>query len=191
MQTGSAINATYLNVEYFFYKIYELLRAIWQFIESGVLQHFLKVLLGIFSIILLFIIAYLFVRMREIASAEKKSARKNIANISDAPVVNTRWVNISKLMSSTNQNDWRQAIIEADIILDEIVKKNWEELGENLGERLKKIEQSDFLTLDQAWEAHKVRNSIAHEGSGFVITDREARRIIGLYEQVFKEFGFI
>jgi hypothetical protein len=62
--------------------------------------------------------------------------------------------------------------------------------GENLGERLKNVEPSDFLTLEDAWEAHKVRNQVAHQ-SGFTLTRREARRVVELYERVFREFIFI
>ena len=63
--------------------------------------------------------------------------------------------------------------------------------GEGLGEQLKQVEKSDFTTLDKAWEAHKVRNTIAHEGGDFILTQREARRIIGLYEDVFREFHYL
>ncbi|MDP6571846.1 MAG: hypothetical protein QF747_03360, partial [Patescibacteria group bacterium] len=86
--------------------------------------------------------------------------------------------------SSDNQNDWRLAIIEADTILDDMVTTMGYK-GEGIGEKLKQIEKSDFNTLDQAWDAHKVRNTIAHGGSNYVLTQREARRVIGLYKQVF------
>ena len=62
--------------------------------------------------------------------------------------------------------------------------------GENLGERLKSVEPSDFLTLNDAWEAHKVRNVIAHE-VGFIIDHREAKRVVKLYENVFREFNYL
>ena len=63
--------------------------------------------------------------------------------------------------------------------------------GETMGDKLKSVEKSDFLTLDLAWEAHKIRNAIAHEGAEFTIDQREARRVISLYERVFQEFEFI
>lgn len=63
--------------------------------------------------------------------------------------------------------------------------------GPGVAEKLKQIEPSDFLTLDDAWEAHKVRNRIAHQGNDYALGQAEARRIIGLYEKVFKEFYFI
>ena len=65
-----------------------------------------------------------------------------------------------------------------------------EYIGETIGEQLKGIEQSDFRTLAHAWEAHKVRNKLVHEGD-FMITKREARRVIDLYRKVFEEFHYI
>lgn len=100
------------------------------------------------------------------------------------------WVKIHDLISSENPNDWKQAILAADSMLDKMVARMGYH-GDNLGERLKSIEKSDFLTLESAWEAHKVRNTIAHEGSDFILTQREARRIIGLFEKVFDEFQLI
>ena len=108
---------------------------------------------------------------------------------SDQAIRNQQWEKIVTYLESDNQSDWKQAIIEADNLLDEMVAA-MRYPGENLGERLKNVEPSDFLTLQDAWEAHKVRNQIAHE-SGFSLTRREARRAIELYGQVFREFSFI
>ena len=105
-------------------------------------------------------------------------------------IINERWEVVLHHVASANPSDWRIAIIEADNILDDMVKRMGYE-GQDLGERLRAVEPSDFLSIQSAWEAHKVRNKIAHEGLGFTVTQREARRIIGLYEQVFREFEYI
>ncbi len=104
-------------------------------------------------------------------------------------VHNKRWANIQSLMRSYNANDWKQAIIEADIILDEMLKRMGYK-GQSIGDRLKTVEPSDFMTLDQAWEAHKFRNRIAH-GSQYVLTKDETEKVIKMYEEVFSEFFFI
>ncbi|MFA6270596.1 MAG: hypothetical protein WC657_05330 [Candidatus Paceibacterota bacterium] len=101
-----------------------------------------------------------------------------------------KWEKIIKLSESTNQSDWRLAVIESDIILDDLLGK-LQLPGETMGEKLKAVEPSDFTTIESAWEAHKFRNMIAHEGSDFIINQREIRRIILLYESVFKEFQLI
>ncbi len=113
--------------------------------------------------------------------------------VGDAPktedVHNKRWANIQSLMHSYNANDWKQAIIEADIVLDEMLERMGYK-GKSIGEKLKTIEASDFMTLDQAWEAHKFRNRIAH-GSSYVLTRDEAQRVMKMYEDVFSEFFYI
>lgn len=103
---------------------------------------------------------------------------------------NERWVRVQNLMSSHTASDWRQAIIEADIILDEMLDRIGYE-GESIGDKLKQIEESDFVTLNKAWEAHKIRNHIAHRGGDFVFSKSEADRVIKLYEKVFEEFYYI
>lgn len=100
-----------------------------------------------------------------------------------------KWQKIVAKSESVNESDWRLAIIEADIMLDDLLMQ-LQLPGETMGDKLKAVEPSDFLTLDQAWEAHKARNMIAHEGD-FLINQREVRRIISLYEAVFKEFHMI
>lgn len=101
-----------------------------------------------------------------------------------------RWQKILSLASSQNPSDWRLAIIEADIMLDELLI-SMRLPGETMGEKLQAVEKSDFTTLDLAWEAHKARNAIAHEGSNFLLNERETRRLISLYESVFREFELI
>jgi hypothetical protein len=91
-------------------------------------------------------------------------------------------------IASDHPNDWKLAIIEADIILDSVLKEKGY-AGASLGERLRSITPSQLTTIDDAWEAHKVRNQIAHEGADFVLTKRIAEETINRYRRVFAEFG--
>lgn len=104
-------------------------------------------------------------------------------------VHNKRWAKVESLINSHNVNDWKQAIIESDIILDEMLEKMGYK-GDTIADKLKQVEQSDFLTLNQAWEAHKVRNKIAHKAD-YVLSKSDADRTISLFRQVFEEFYFI
>lgn len=103
---------------------------------------------------------------------------------------NPKWTHIKGQIQTMNANDWRHAIIEADIMLYEMLEAIGYD-GETIADKLKNVEESDFMTLNKAWEAHKVRNRIAHRGSDYKLTRDEAERIIGLYEEVFKEFYYI
>jgi len=103
---------------------------------------------------------------------------------------NKKWKKIVEHVSSSSPSDWRLSILEADILLAEVLKEQGYQ-GDSIGEMLKSAEQNRFKTLNEAWEAHKIRNAIAHEGSEFVLSQREAKRVITLFEDVFREFFFI
>lgn len=112
-----------------------------------------------------------------------------VAETSSKSRTEEKWEKIVKLSESENTSDWRSAIIEADIMLDDLLKK-LQLPGDTIGDKLKAVEKSDFVTIDLAWEAHKARNTIAHQ-SDILMNKREVRRIISLYEAVFKEFYLI
>ncbi|MEK7588957.1 MAG: hypothetical protein AAB438_04030 [Patescibacteria group bacterium] len=117
---------------------------------------------------------------------KEAKAEKGIESVSKNP----RWVSVLKSLSSENEADWKVAVIDADEMLADLM----DELGfkgENLGEKLKLADRDKFHSLSAAWEVHTVRNRIAHEGSAFTLTTREAKRVIALYEQIFREFGYI
>jgi hypothetical protein len=101
---------------------------------------------------------------------------------------NSRMQDVLTHSSSANPGDWKLAIIEADIILDDILKEQGY-VGNSLGERLKSISPQQLASLNDAWEAHKVRNKIAHDGSDFIVTKRVAQETIVKYQRVFTELG--
>ncbi len=103
---------------------------------------------------------------------------------------NEKWLKVLSHAHSENPAEWRLAIIEADIMLDQLLT-DLEYQGEGVGEKLKAVDPTDMLTLESAWEAHKVRNRIAHSGQDFELSERETRRVIGLFEEVFREFGVV
>ncbi len=91
-------------------------------------------------------------------------------------------------LDSENPNDWKLAIIEADIILDDTLKRQGY-AGPTLADRLKSISPESLHSIRDAWDAHMVRNKIAHAGADFVLTQKIARETIMKYERVFKELG--
>lgn len=105
------------------------------------------------------------------------------------PALSHRWENVIRHIESPNQNDWKQAILEADMILDGILTSMGYK-GESIGEKLKRVVSGDFHSLNEAWEAHKVRNQIAHE-PGFNLTQHDALAAVNLYKKVFEEFYYI
>ncbi len=63
--------------------------------------------------------------------------------------------------------------------------------GISIGDQLKGLSPSQFASLQDAWDAHRVRNRIAHEGSDFVLTQNAAREAIVKYERSLRELGVI
>jgi len=104
-----------------------------------------------------------------------------------AAAENSRWSDVTTHIASENPNDWRLAIIEADIMLEQVLDDAGY-AGSTIGDKLKSANTSAFRTVQDAWDAHKVRNQIAHAGSDFVLTKRIAQEVIVKYERVFREF---
>ncbi|MDB5194033.1 MAG: protein of unknown function with transrane region [Parcubacteria group bacterium] len=168
-------------------------------IWTGFTQYFFLHIVPIYKLIafivsalcvwgIVYVVAKLFRLNKE--DAEVYGASKAPKNDEVPLVKNDKWERIVTHVNSTNASDWRLAIIEADIMLDELLKVQGYH-GDSLGERLRAVEKSDFTTLDNAWEAHRMRNQIAHQGSDFPLAEREAKRAIMLYESVFREFKMI
>ena len=101
-----------------------------------------------------------------------------------------QWNGIEKYMQSQNPSDWRLAILEADILLYDMLEQIGFQ-GDTIAEKLKSVDPASFNTLDDAWRAHKVRNNLAHEGASYELTYDEARKTIGQFKKVFDEFYFI
>lgn len=98
-----------------------------------------------------------------------------------------RFAIIQGYLSSKSEALWRIGILEADNMLEEILRDRGY-VGETVSDMLK---NAHFRTVQMAWDAHGVRNRIAHEGSDFQLTEREAKRAFLLYESVFRELKAI
>lgn len=184
----------FLNVEYFFGLIYRFLSGGFGGISLADifdLPLWYQVLAWIISLIFLIGMGFFSSKLLDLRREERAAIFRQEAKFEPAPAApkNEAWERIVREINSDNPANWKQAIIEADKMLETVVG-TLPLIGENLGEKLRQIEKSDFLTLDDAWEAHKVRNRIAHE-AGYQLGQHEAKRVIGLYEKVFREFDFI
>jgi hypothetical protein len=156
------------------------------------LAKFVKYLLALIGVFLIGLIAYLYNAIVKIRTEERERLYPNgvTERVEETPLINPRWARVLDALNSPNESDWRLAIMEADIMLYDLLEK-MSLPGDSIGDKLKAVDPSDFLTLDNAWEAHKVRNQIAHDGVEFRLTDREAKRVVSLYMTVFEEFGIV
>lgn len=138
----------------------------------------------------LFVIIYTTVRLFELRERERKFYQTIILTPEASSELHERWKHIEKLIGGSTPSEWREAIIEADIMLDDVLAQQGY-LGDGVGEKLKSVDPARVGSLQDAWDAHKVRNQIAHEGSAFNLSDTLARRTIARYANVFREFKAI
>ena len=137
-------------------------------------------------------IVYCALRIWQIRQAEWASFGKAAHTViaEDVPRTLLRWRRVLEHARSDDEHQWRLAILEADIMLNELLDLQGYK-GETMGDKMKQVSRTQFNTIDDAWEAHRVRNRVAHEGSESPLTEREKNAVINMYERVFKEFDFI
>ncbi len=93
--------------------------------------------------------------------------------------VETAWKKTQEHFFAGDDNDLKIAIIQADNLLEESLRFAGVK-GNNLGDRLKNLKQTDIPNLEQVWQAHKLRNQIAHEANFTLkrdLAERAARHL--------------
>ena len=103
--------------------------------------------------------------------------------------VAARWDEIIRHIDSVKETEWRYAIMEADKLVDHLLQKAGFQ-GDTMGERLKGIAPGTLLSVQNLWDAHKIRNLIAHE-TGYTLRYAEARDAIRNYEKALRELGVL
>jgi hypothetical protein len=147
-------------------------------------MYFAMLLSGVFLVC----IVWLFKKLKALRAEEAKKMYIEVAPV--VTVGNPQWERVVSHSESLNENDWRLAILEADIMLGDLLEK-LSLPGETMGDKLKAAKKENFTTIDNAWEAHKIRNQIAHSGLTFLLNQHEVRRVIALYKNVFEEFKLL
>jgi hypothetical protein len=143
------------------------------------------------SLIFAAVLIYSLVRVFQIRQTEYKKFQAAAQSVAahDIPQTRLRWERILEQASSESEQNRRLAILEADIMLGELLD-DLGYRGETMADKMRQIHKAEFNTIDLAWEAHRARNVIAHEAD-YQVSSHEAMRIIGLYDKIFREFGFI
>ncbi|MCI0542506.1 hypothetical protein L0Y69_01975 [bacterium] len=159
-------------------------------IMSSDAMHSFKRLLTFFSMIFLIGIIIIFPKYVDAERRRRESLLPERGVDERASFHPERWEAVLNHVHSVHPAEWRVAIMEADNILEGVVKGMGYQ-GDSLGEILKSMDVGDLRSINEAWEAHRARNAIAHEGSQFVLTEREAKRIVGLYRKVFEDLEYL
>lgn len=188
-------NPVYLNIEYIFNKIVEYAQPVFNFITNPQTWSTLGVISALLTIIFLAIIIFSIVRMIEIQIYDNKEINHEIHKAllkqkERERNTNPRWHYILTLIESPNESDWRVAIMEADSMMEEVLKEKGLS-GTTVSELLEGAKDSGFRSIQDAWDAHLVRNQIAHDGSDFPLSQVEGRRVIKMFQNFFEELRVI
>lgn len=98
--------------------------------------------------------------------APKKGGSGKFQSV-DWSAVEGRWATI-ETMSRQEQVQKKQAVIQADMLIDSIMKEAGVG-GTTMGERLKSLSgKMPREIYQQLWQAHKKRNELVHEQGSFV-----------------------
>lgn len=142
---------------------------------------------------LIYGLIYAFIRDQQLAEIELEGIihrEKLYSQLYRSGTTNKRWYDVEHHITTNNPNDWKLAIIEADIMLGDMLEQIGY-AGTTIGDKLKSASPASFTTLDQAWRAHRVRNEVAHGGADFILTKKLAEDTIKQYKMVFQEFGVV
>lgn len=200
---GTFLDSKYLNPSYLFEEGVSFFQ---NFTNLSIGTSVVDIYHGILIFLAMFFITltcYCFIRMFEIRAKEGAHTSEKISEYArklrehekktqhgGEISSNPRWITTLNYLYSEHEGDWKLAIIEADSMLEELMGQLGFK-GETLGERLKSADQGKFRSLPSAWEVHTVRNRIAHEGNSYGISHHEAKRVLAIYEQIFRGYGFI
>ena len=149
----------------------------------------LKMVLSFLSVILAILFVYVLLKFRELGDQPNVVSELVPPAPARGGALQARWDEILRHMDSAKEAEWKFAVIEADKLLDSVLRKAGFP-GDMLGERLMNIQEGQLATLDGLWEAHKIRNRLAHDADYF-LRYSEAKRAIGAYEQTLKELGVL
>jgi hypothetical protein len=104
-------------------------------------------------------------------------------------VFRERWQSVIRRVNLASPESMRLAIIEADGVVDAILKDVGIS-GEHMADRLMRIAPESLLSLNRLWRAHRLRNELVHT-PGFTLSAEEAKKIIEDYESFLKEIGIL
>ncbi len=118
-----------------------------------------------------------------------RNKRLQLSN-TDRATIASKWREVRELMQTPGPSHFRLAILHADTALDGALKA-FGLTGLTMGERLKNG-QTLFKpeTYNMIWQAHKVRNRLAHEMESEVMS-WEAREAVASFELALREIGVI
>ncbi len=184
----------WLNLEYLFNQLLNLIRWFWILIKKLILLLIdvpFKVYFFIVAFVFIFIAGFIFYKFMRLKRKIKIFSTISFKDDEKLPKGRSgKWEEIKSKADSDDVKDRKEALVMADSILDGIFFRMGFKM-DGLGEKLKNIEPNDFASLQDIWDAYKVRSKIAREGASFEISKEEANDALAKYEKGLKELKYL
>jgi len=149
----------------------------------------IKIIAGTLSLVFAVGIVYVLMRLATFRKKEPRVQTPTEPAGQTGGLYSYEWTQVTSGLENASDADAALLIIEADSLVDRILK-DMKLPGETMGERLQALGEQRFESIDDLWEAHKLRNQIAHEGAKG-ITYGDAVWAIERYERALKKLGVI
>lgn len=161
---------------------------------SALVDHYLAPLKEIFVVISMVFLAGIFWVMlqgRTVHHKEHEAYKPILVEEIVAKELAVEWQVVLNHVNSENPAEWKLAILEADNMLDEILEEQGY-FGETVADKLKAMSPSRIGSYEGLWEAHKLRNQIAHGGAiDMDLSKKIARDTIAKFENAFRDLGYL
>ena len=98
------------------------------------------------------------------------------------------WQKIDALADTTNVHQAAQAVSQADRFFDHVMQLVGAR-GLTFADRIRSVESKlNHSTYQAVWDAHKLRNQLAHE-HGMTVTVSDAKRVLNQFRVAARELG--
>lgn len=98
----------------------------------------------------------------------------------------SQWLTIEAQLQRDQPHGYTVCLLNADKLLDKALKER-SISGNTMGERMKSY-QAKWTNAQNVWDAHKIRNKIAHE-TDVTVTYDQAKRALAAFRQGLKDVG--
>lgn len=101
----------------------------------------------------------------------------------------SEWMTIEQRFRNGSESDFHLSILEADKLVDRALRDLGYAPDKTMADRLRQAAKK-FSDVNGMWQAHKLRNRIAHE-TGVKVSQMDARRALAQCKQALKDIGAI
>lgn len=130
-----------------------------------------KMIIGAIALLIVLAIGFIFWRRKRPVNAEHFQAQ---------------WKDLQQLCR--NKEDWPQALVCADKLLDEALRKNRLK-GKSMGERMVKAQRL-FTDNDGVWFGHKLRNKVEADPT-MKLKEEDVKSALIAFRQALKDLGVL